>query len=95
MATEPNIPTVAESGVPGFEATLWYAIFLPTGAPRDIVQLLNAETNKALVSPDMNKTLVGLGTDPTPLSLAEFNTFIDTEMVKWTGIVKTSGAKVE
>jgi len=91
----PEIPTIAESGVPGFEASLWYAIFLPTGTPQDIVQLLNRETNKALASPDMNKTLVGLGTDPTPLSVPDFTRFIDTELVKWTRIIKTSGAKVE
>lgn len=91
----PDIPTIAESGVPGFEASLWYAIFLPTGTPQDIVQLLNRETNKALASADMNKTLVGLGTDPTPLSVPDFTRFIDTELVKWTRIIKTSGAKVE
>jgi len=90
----PEIPTIGET-VPGFEAYVWYAAVAPAGTPRDVVETLNSEINKALVFPEVNKRLIELGTDPSPMSVAEFTRFLDEETVKWTAIVKASGAKVE
>lgn len=91
----PEIPTVAESGVPGFEASVWYGFFAPAGTPQPILQLLNSEINKALKMPDVHQRLIDFGTDPASTSMDEFNRFIDTEVVKWGAIVKASGAKAE
>jgi len=89
----PDLPTVSESGVPGFEATVWYGLFAPAATPPAVVQLVHAETNKALKLPDVRKPLIDSGSEPGDLSLDQFNRFIDAELVKWSAIVKASGLK--
>jgi tripartite-type tricarboxylate transporter receptor subunit TctC len=89
----PNIPTLAESGLPGFEATSWFALLGPANLPRDIQMRINAETAKAMAQPDVKEKLSTLGLDAnvgTPEALAAL---IQTETVKWARVVKESGAK--
>lgn len=91
----PDIPTIAESGLPGFEATSWFALLASPGVPRDVQMRINAETLKVLAMPDVKAKLAGLGleTDPgTPEQLAET---IRKETAKWAQVVKASGAKAE
>jgi tripartite-type tricarboxylate transporter receptor subunit TctC len=91
----PDIPTVAELGIPGFDATTWHGLVVPAGTPRDIVVTLNQTTNAALKSPDVQKSLADLGVDIIGGSSEEFGAYIKSEIPKWTAIVKASGAKLD
>ena len=94
-AAAPTIPTIAESGLPGFEASSWFALLAPAGLPRDVQLRINTETARVLALPDVREKLALLGLDVatgTPESLA---TFIQGETVKWAKVVKESGAKLD
>jgi tripartite-type tricarboxylate transporter receptor subunit TctC len=90
----PDIPTVAEAGVAGYEATLWLHIAGPAGMPADIVQRLAAETAKALQDPDVQKNFRSAGVDPASLSGQELERFVHTEYDKWGKVVRDTGATV-
>ncbi|MEO8133935.1 MAG: tripartite tricarboxylate transporter substrate binding protein [Betaproteobacteria bacterium] len=91
----PDLPTIAESGVPGFEASSWFGILAPAGTPRDIVTRINAEANKALQSADMKDKLLAQGAEAVGNTPEYFGDYIRTETVKWAKVVKDSGAKVD
>jgi tripartite-type tricarboxylate transporter receptor subunit TctC len=91
----PDIPTVDELGIPGFDATTWHGLVVPAGTPRDVVAALNQATNTALKSPDVQKSLAELGVDIIGGSSEEFAAYIRSEIPKWTAIVKASGAKLD
>lgn len=91
----PNIPTVAESGLPGFEATSWFALLASPGVPRDVQMRINAETLKVLAMPDVKEKLGGLGLDPAPGTPEALAALIQQETAKWAKVVKDSGAKAE
>jgi tripartite-type tricarboxylate transporter receptor subunit TctC len=91
----PNIPTIAESGLPGFEATSWFALLGSPGMPRDVQMRINAETLKVLAMPDVKEKLAKLGLDPHPGTPEALATLIQTETGKWAKVVKESGAKIE
>lgn len=91
----PDIPTMAESGFPGFEAVAWGGIIAPAGTPPAIVQRLNAAIAEALKSPEVVRANQTMALNPLASSPKEFNAFIAKESVKWAQIVKTSGAKPE
>ncbi len=91
----PEIPTVAESGGPGFEASNWFAFMAPAGTPPDIVTRLNAEAAKALQAPDVREKLAGLGFEMQPSSPQELSAFLRRESDKWAKVVKASGARAE
>ena len=91
----PDVPTVAESGVPGYEASSWFALYAPAKTPKEIVERLNAEVRKALEDPDMHKRFADLGGDIRPMSPAELGAFQKAELEKWAKVVKLSGAKAE
>jgi tripartite-type tricarboxylate transporter receptor subunit TctC len=91
----PDVPTIAEAGVPGFEASLYYGIVAPAGTPRPIVDKLNQVLRAALASDDVRKRLSTDGAEPTPGSPDEYATFIDRDETKWSKVVKDSGAKAE
>ena len=91
----PEIPTVAESGIPGFEAFLWYGIVAPAQTPGDIVQKLGAEIAAAMKLPEIRERLVALGSEPADSNPASFAAFIKAEADKWGEVVKASGAKAE
>jgi tripartite-type tricarboxylate transporter receptor subunit TctC len=90
----PDVPTVAET-VPGYEATAWFGIGMPKGTPREIVEKVNAEVNRALADPSMLKKLAALGGHPIPGTPDDFQKTIEDETAKWAKVVELSGAKVE
>ena len=90
----PGIPTVAQS-VPGYEASAWFGIGMPKGTPREIVDKLNAEVNRALNDPAMVKKLEDLGGTPLKGSADDFGEVVKSEVEKWSKVVKASGATVE
>jgi tripartite-type tricarboxylate transporter receptor subunit TctC len=90
----PETPTVAET-VPGYEATAWFGVGMPRGVPREIVEKLNAEVNRALADPAMQKKLADLGGKPIPGTPEDFGRVIQSETDKWAKVVISSGAKVE
>jgi tripartite-type tricarboxylate transporter receptor subunit TctC len=91
----PDIPTVAELGLPGFDATTWHGLVVPAGTPREVIAVLNKATNDALKSPEVQKSLAELGVDIIGGSSEEFAAYIKSEIPKWTAIVKASGAKLD
>ena len=91
----PDLPTVAEAALPGFEAVLHYGIVAPAGTPRPIVDKLNAALREALAAPDTKERMAKDGTEPLPSTPDEYAADIDREETKWSAIVKKSGAKVE
>ena len=91
----PDVPTLAEAGMPGIEAAAWHGVLAPAGTPPAIVAKLNADIVKILRSPEMTKRLADLGLDPIGSSPQQFADFIASENVKWAKVVKASGAKLE
>lgn len=91
----PQIPTIAESGLPGFEATSWFALLASPGVPRDVQMKINAETLKVLAMPDVKEKLAKLGLDPNPGSPEALATLIQAETGKWAKVVQASGARIE
>ncbi len=90
----PGVPTVAET-VPGYEATAWFGIGMPKGTPRDVVEKVNAEMNRALSDPKMLERLAELGGKPIKGTPEDFGKVIAAETAKWAKVVTSSGAKVE
>ena len=91
----PDIPTVAESGIPGFEAFLWYGIVAPAQTPPDIVQTLGREIAAVMKLPEIRERLIALGSEPAESGPDSFAAFIKSEAAKWGPIVVSSGAKAE
>ncbi len=91
----PDVPTLAESGLPGYEIGSWQGVFAPAGTPPDIVKRLNAEIVKIVNAPDVQKKLLELGAEPVANSSEEFTAFVKAEVVKWGEVVKKSGARVD
>jgi tripartite-type tricarboxylate transporter receptor subunit TctC len=91
----PNIPTVAESGLPGFEATGWFALFAPAGLPKDVQMRIHAETTRVMALPDVKEKLTTLGLDVATGTPEALSTFMQAETTKWAKVVKESGAKLD
>ena len=91
----PDVPTLAEAGVPGYEASTWNGIVGPAGMPRPIVTRLNAEINKAIVSTTVRERFAAVGAEPAPVTPEQFGELIRREYVKWGDVVKRSGAKID
>jgi len=91
----PDVPTVAESGLPGFEASNWFGLMAPAGTPPEIVGRLNAETAKALQAPELREKLAALGFEIQSSTPQEFTTLLKGETEKWAKVVKASGARAE
>ncbi|MBI4189840.1 MAG: tripartite tricarboxylate transporter substrate binding protein [Betaproteobacteria bacterium] len=91
----PEVPTISEAGVPGFEVISWYGLLAPAGTPSDIVQRLNSEVTRSLHEPDAIERLRVVGFDAVTTSPAEFGAFITREIAKWTKVVRAAGVRVE
>jgi tripartite-type tricarboxylate transporter receptor subunit TctC len=89
----PDLATVSESGLPGFEVDGWYAVVAPAGTPRPIIVRLNTAINQALATPDVRQTLSSQGLEVSPSTPEAFAAFLKTELSKWDKAVKASGAK--
>lgn len=86
----PDVPTVAESGLPGFEASVWYALLVPTKTPADVIDKLNAATNAWLKIPANQQFMADLGVEPAGGSVADLTAFTQSEIAKWGPIIKES-----
>ncbi len=91
----PEVPTIAEAGVPGYDATSWFGLFTSRKAPADVVAQLNAALLKVLAKPEVIKQMAEQGAVAQPETPAQFETFIKAETAKWGPVVKASGAKVD
>ncbi len=94
-ASLPDVPTVAEAGLPAFQVNFWSGLVAPAGTPVELVNMLNAALRRALVAADSRETLTRFGLAPAGNTPAEFARFIDTEIIRWDRAVQASGAKVD
>jgi tripartite-type tricarboxylate transporter receptor subunit TctC len=92
-AVTPDIPTIAEAGVPGYEATIWLGLMAPAGTPKPIVDKLNAEINKVLARPDTKEAWAKQGAAPLVMAPAEFDKYLRADIAKWAKLIKTAGIK--
>jgi tripartite-type tricarboxylate transporter receptor subunit TctC len=91
----PEIPTLDESGVPGFDATAWFGLFAPVGTPRDVVIKLNQEVAEAVKDATVNDKLLQLGAEPVSSSPEAFDTFFKGEVAKWARVVKSAKVQID
>ncbi len=94
-AALPDVPTLAEAGVPGYEATIWIGVMAPAGTPRGIVDTLNREINKILVRPDIQESWKRQGANPMVMKPEEFGAYIESEIDRWAKLIKANGIKAE
>jgi tripartite-type tricarboxylate transporter receptor subunit TctC len=91
----PDVPTIAEAGLPGYEATNWWGVMAPAGTPRAVVERLHKELNTVIVSPDTKKRFDAEGAESMPMSSAEFGRFVQGELGKWARVVKDAGIRAD
>jgi tripartite-type tricarboxylate transporter receptor subunit TctC len=91
----PDVPTLAESGLPGFEVASWQGVFAPAATPPEIVRRLNTEIVKIINMPDVREKLTSLGAEPVGDTPEQFSAYVKAEVVKWSDVVKRSGAKID
>jgi tripartite-type tricarboxylate transporter receptor subunit TctC len=94
-AQMPDVPTVAEAGVPGYEATIWLGIMAPKGTPPEVIKLLNSEIAKVVARPDVKEAWARQGAVPMTMTPAEFDAYLRKDIEKWAKVVKISGAKIQ
>ena len=94
-ALMPELPTISEAGLPGYETIAWYGVLTPAGTPPEIVRKLAAEIAKITRSPDMRDKLVEMGVDPVGGTPEEFKALIDSDIAKWKPIAKKAGIKID
>lgn len=91
----PDVPTIAEQGLAGYEVSSWQGVFAPAGTPKEIVNRLNAEIRRILAMPETRQKLLDTGSEPADATPAEFAAFVKADTEKWAQVVKASGVKVE
>ena len=94
-AAMPDVPTMAEAGMKGYETSTWGGILAPAGTPKDVVAKLNAEINKALAAQDVRQRMLDAGIEPAGGTPQQFTAFIQSEMAKWAKVAKTAGIQPE
>ena len=94
-AVLPDVPTLSEAGVPGYEATIWLGLMAPAATPRPVIDKLNAAINKIVSLPDVKAEWAKQGTEPMNMSVAQFTQYMREDIEKWARIVKLSGAKAD
>jgi tripartite-type tricarboxylate transporter receptor subunit TctC len=91
----PNVPTIAESGLPGFDYNLWVGMFAPAGTPPNVIEKLNRDVNLVLREAEVRERMMSLGAEAMPMSAAEFDRFVRAEMDDAAKVVKAAGIKVQ
>jgi tripartite-type tricarboxylate transporter receptor subunit TctC len=91
----PDIPTMSEAGLTGFEVNSWYGLIAPAGTPREIIMKLNTEVARSLREPDARERLYSIGAEPMNNTPEEFAAYINAEMAKWSKVVKTAGIRAD
>jgi tripartite-type tricarboxylate transporter receptor subunit TctC len=94
-ALAPELPTISESGLPGFDISTWFGVFVPAGTPREVVERLHDEVARALAAADVREKMVNLGAEPAASKPDEFAAYIRTEADKYARIIRASGAKAD
>ena len=94
-ASLPDVPTLAEAGLPGYEIVSWQAVFAPAGTPQPVVQRLAAEIGKIIQDPEVKARLAGLGVEASGAGPAELGALQKSEVAKWGKLIKASNIKVE
>jgi len=95
LRAHPEIPTLSETGLQGFEVGGWYAVLAPTATPKDVMTRLNTEFTRALAQAEVGGAIEKMGFEPAPMSLAESHRFVLSESEKWARSVRLSGAKAD
>lgn len=91
----PDLPTIAESGVPDYDLSGWISLYAPAGTPKAVVERLNAEVTKVLQHPEVRSRLLDLGAEPSPMPVADFTAWTQQEVAKWTKLVREAGIQPE
>ena len=94
-AVLPNVPTVDEAGVPGYEAVIWLGLMAPTGTPKPVIDRLNAEVRKVLARGDIKEAWKKQGAETMDMSPEKFDEFLRGDIAKWAKVVKDAGIKVD
>src|SRR5204862_535802 len=94
-AVLPDVPTIAEAGLPGYEATIWLGIMAPAGTPAPVVDKLNGEINKVLQRPETKEAWAKQGAEPLVMTPAEFDKYVRGDIDKWAKVIQTAGIKVQ
>ena len=89
----PEVPTIAEAGVPGFEVLSWYGLLAPAGTPAEIIARLNQEITRSLNEPEAVERLRAIGAEPMKSTPAEFNAFLKNEIAKWAKVIRSAGVR--
>lgn len=95
VSAAPGVPTVSESGLPGFDVVSWFGLYAPAGTPASIVSKLNADVNKALTLPDVQQKFNEMGFSTKPMNAPEFDTYLRKEIKKFAKAIEDSGAKLD
>jgi tripartite-type tricarboxylate transporter receptor subunit TctC len=95
FAVLPDLPTVAESGVPGYSAVGWFGLFAPAGTPKELVAKISADANTVLKMPEVKQRMVVAGAEPSPDTPEQFAAFVKSEMDKWAKLMKDRGIVVQ
>ena len=93
LSNAPSLPTIAESGLPGFEVSQWYGIFAPADIPRTITEKVGTDLGSILVSPDVKERLDGQGFEVAYSAPGEFAAYVKAELTRWTKLIKELGIK--
>ena len=91
----PDVPTISEAGVSGYETTIWLGLMAPTGTPKPVIDRLNAEVMKIIARPDVKKAWNEQGAEPMAMTPGDFEKYLNADIAKWAKIVKTSGMKAD
>ena len=94
-ALMPELPTISEAGLPGFETVAWFGVLAPTGTPPEIVKKLSTEIGKIARSPEMREKLLAMGAEPIGGTPGEFKAVIDSDIAKWKALAQKEGIKVD
>jgi tripartite-type tricarboxylate transporter receptor subunit TctC len=94
-ASLPDLPTVAEAGIPGYDSGVWYGVLAPAGTPREIITRLNREIARVLVLPDYRSLLVNNTIEPIGGPPEELGSYIKSEIVKWARVIKDANVRVD